>query len=98
MITWRSHAYCGENNPNWHGKNRRTSKSQALLALERDGHRCRQCGATEHLEVHHDKPVDTFGPDEYPHELENLITLCSSCHKKRHPGLRNRKRRSAQQP
>ncbi|MGH3083633.1 MAG: HNH endonuclease [Gaiellaceae bacterium] len=39
----------------------------------RDGNRCRNCGATEKLSVHH---VVRGGPD-LP---ENLITLCSRCH------------------
>lgn len=37
------------------------------------------------LEIHHIKPVAEGGGDE----PENLITLCHSCHLKRHEQMRN---------
>ena len=42
----------------------------------RDGFKCVECGKETGLEVHHIKPEIE--------ELDNLITLCHSCHKKRH--------------
>lgn len=46
--------------------------------LERDGYKCTMCGSVEHLEVHH---RDSSGNTERPNnELDNLQTLCSSCH------------------
>jgi 5-methylcytosine-specific restriction endonuclease McrA len=48
-------------------------------AKERDGYRCRRCGAwrtSETLIVHHRIPVRFGGP----HTLDNLITLCRPCH------------------
>jgi hypothetical protein len=54
--------------PDW---NKRSKK-----CLERDGHRCRICGATDPLRVCHVKPVAYGGT----HSLQNLITLCDSCH------------------
>lgn len=39
----------------------------------RDHNRCRNCGATEKLSVHH---IQRGGPDAY----DNLILLCSRCH------------------
>jgi ATP-dependent DNA helicase RecQ len=44
--------------------------------LERDGFKCRECGSTENLEVHHIFPKQ-FGVDHSP---QNLITLCRICH------------------
>lgn len=44
--------------------------------LARDGHRCRKCGAGDDLQAHHKHERSLGGPDT----LENLITLCGSCH------------------
>jgi len=60
-------------------------------ARERDGYRCRQCGAPERdqraHDVHHLRPFREFGyqagvnrNDREANALENLITLCSACH------------------
>lgn len=46
---------------------------QRRRAKDRDGWRCRRCGAAGRLEVHH---LDPDGGDE----LENLVTLCRTCH------------------
>jgi DEAD/DEAH box helicase domain-containing protein len=59
----------------------------------RDGHRCCQCGAPERAgrqhDVHHLRPFREFGyipgenrHDEVANRLENLITLCPSCHQR----------------
>jgi len=47
--------------------------------FSRDGHRCGApgCRNTRFLEVHHIKPRAKGGTNE----LENLITLCSACHR-----------------
>lgn len=69
--------------PNWSEMRRR--------ARERDGFRCRVCGAPERADrehdVHHLRPFRAFGyrPGENDHYLEanqlgNLITLCRGCH------------------
>jgi len=51
-------------------------------ALERDGHKCVICGATENLAVHH---KDESGQTDNPNNnLDNLITICSGCHTKLH--------------
>ena len=57
-------------------------------ALDRDGNKCVLCGKTEKLEVHHldgegerDKDKRRKANDT---SLENLMTLCSSCHKDMH--------------
>jgi hypothetical protein len=46
-------------------------------AKERDGHRCRLCGSTDRLEVHHVRALSRGGD---PYHLNNLITLCRGCH------------------
>lgn len=62
-------------------------------ALERDEHRCRQCGAAEREsrshDVHHIQPFRSFGyipgenrNDRIANELDNLITLCPTCHQR----------------
>ncbi|MBC8368257.1 HNH endonuclease [bacterium] len=50
--------------------------------LIRDGHRChaRGCRSTHFLEVHHLRPRSRGGDNRE----ENLITLCSSCHRHLH--------------
>lgn len=46
-------------------------------ALQRDNHHCQKCQQAQgELHVHHIIPRDQGGSDE----LENLITLCASCH------------------
>ena len=52
-------------------------------ARERDGHRCVRCGSTKLLHVHHLTP---WNPDDpLTHAVDNLETLCASCHRKLHP-------------
>ena len=48
--------------------------------LKRDGWRCQDCGAMKDLQVHHIRPRSQLGGDV----TQNLITLCASCHGKRH--------------
>ncbi len=48
--------------------------------LRRDGWRCQSCGAMTHLEVHHQQYRSHSGEDTE----ENLISLCSKCHKVSH--------------
>jgi 5-methylcytosine-specific restriction endonuclease McrA len=46
-------------------------------ARKRDGERCRRCGASEQLEVHHVVPLAEGGAE---FALSNLTTLCHDCH------------------
>ena len=48
--------------------------------LNRDGWKCQSCGASANLQVHHLVYRSQLGPDE----LDNLITLCARCHRRRH--------------
>ena len=56
-------------------------------ALERDCYQCVTCRKRTGLEVHHVKPIERDMPREELERLdclENLITLCHSCHKRAH--------------
>jgi 5-methylcytosine-specific restriction endonuclease McrA len=45
--------------------------------IKRDKNRCRNCGTTIDLQVHH-KNYDRFGNES----LDDLVTLCYTCHEK----------------
>ena len=78
--------------PNW-GRQKRA-------ALARDGERCQHCGAGQRPgrrhDVHHIQPFRTFYRpgvnDAYlqANSLENLITLCSGCHRRAESQVRMR--------
>ncbi len=79
--------------PNW--------QAQRQLALERDGHKCRTCSATaqsgQPLHIHHIRPFREYGyiPGENDHYkqanvLDNLATLCPSCHRQAEAGQQTR--------
>lgn len=59
----------------WHSRFHR-------LVLDRDGHRCCQCGSGDGLEVHHIVPV-RINPDRAT-DTENGMTLCKACHRNIH--------------
>jgi hypothetical protein len=64
-------------------KNRSTvPPSVKLEAMVRDRHQCQGvgCGSVRFLNVHHIVPREAGGPNT----LENLITLCSGCHRTLH--------------
>jgi DEAD/DEAH box helicase domain-containing protein len=76
--------------PNDRGPNWEQQRDQARA---RDSYRCRHCGAPERPDrahdVHHVQPFRTFEyrrgqNDRYlqANELENLVTLCRSCHQR----------------
>jgi DEAD/DEAH box helicase domain-containing protein len=75
----------GDRGPDW--------ERQRGQARQRDGYRCRHCGAPERPErahdVHHIVPFRTFGYVRGRNDnsieanaLENLVTLCRSCHRR----------------
>ena len=56
-------------------------------ALERDGLQCRACGIEQSelsssLHVHHRQPLREFEYHSAANRLDNLVTLCPSCHPK----------------
>jgi DEAD/DEAH box helicase domain-containing protein len=71
--------------PNW------TTQRQAALA--RDEYRCRFCGALEGERphhIHHKTPFKAFPSPLEANRLENLITLCPSCHRRAESAVRMR--------
>lgn len=92
---WLSESFSGEGHPNWRGGgNQSYGKGWAEIrrkALERDEYSCMICAkGPEDLgrnpDVHHIIPVRKFEESdrhtrEDAHVLENVVTLCSSCHR-----------------
>ena len=67
----------------------RRTKAQAYTAdwsaitariRKRDGNKCRQCGSTSSLQVHHIVHVARGGLTIN----SNLMTLCKKCHERKH--------------
>jgi DEAD/DEAH box helicase domain-containing protein len=59
----------------------------------RDGFRCQVCGAPENgrqHDVHHKVPFRQFVSAEQAHRMDNLVTLCPSCHRKAEQNVRMR--------
>ncbi len=73
----------GENNAAWlggHSDYRGPNwNAQRKKARRRDGC-CVRCGIMFHLQVHHKKPFRSFANYLEANQLDNLETLCSSCH------------------
>ena len=72
----------GENSEFWRGGKsapyHKEWKSVRRRALERDGYKCRLCSSTDRIQVHHKIPYRYC----HSHDLDNLISLCRSCHSK----------------
>lgn len=93
---WLSEAFSGEGHPNWKGGGNGAYgqgwNAVREKALERDDYRCKLCGATKsdlgrNPDVHHIAPVRIFDDLERldvedAHFLDNVISLCISCHRK----------------
>lgn len=82
---WMSENLSGENNPNWLGGHIDSRgpnwHEQRQKALERDGYTCQNCGGTNgKIDVHHIIPYRYFDDYIEANDLDNLITLCHSCH------------------
>lgn len=87
----------GQNNPvwrgGWHHYYGANWDEQRAKALERDNHTCQRCGKhtseqERSLDVHHKKRIGWFREEydapewwEKGNELNNLVTMCPSCHK-----------------
>lgn len=84
---WQKEHTQGEANPNYKPQSPARTGGQweraRKEALARDRHRCQRCGSTNRLHVHHKIAWEEGQPD--PHALDNLETLCASCHRKAHP-------------
>lgn len=80
-----------ENNPNWRGgktalkrdfatANSNKIKKWRAAVFERDGFKCKDCGATGGLQAHHIVPL--VKTTAFAFDRANGVTLCVSCHKK----------------
>jgi len=81
----------GPANPNWKGggspERQRLYSSGEWRRLRRQlrvraGGACEECGATEHLHMHHVKSWASH--PELRLELDNLLLLCAVCHRAKH--------------
>lgn len=93
---WLSTSMRGANHPNWKGGDTGPYgpgwEPVRREALARDDHRCQLCGRSKseigrNPDVHHIVPVRWFVESddhtrEDAHFLENVISLCVSCHRK----------------
>jgi len=65
---------------------------QSRKARERDQDTCQDCGKQQHspaLDVHHIRPRRLFrGGHVAANALDNLVTLCRSCHRRREAAVR----------
>lgn len=52
--------------------------------LKRDKYRCQICGTKEKLAIHHLDGIGYYSERKVNNSLENLIVLCSSCHRGLH--------------
>jgi len=92
LSEWASEFHAGRNGPMWRGGESYHPRNygpnwdeQRQKAIERAGHRCMMCDSTSDLVVHHKRPLRTFDRDkrewwETANSLDNLLTLCRSCH------------------
>jgi DEAD/DEAH box helicase domain-containing protein len=70
------------NDPNNYGPNWPRIRK---LVLQRDGYTCQACGAPERdkpLHVHHKIPLRSFASPDHANQMDNLVTLCSACHRR----------------
>jgi len=88
---WQSEYNVGENNPTFKGGHDRyygsNWRKMRQKARERDGYQCQACGLDEsdsrwELSVHHIRPLRDFDTPEEANTLDNLVSLCRSCHGK----------------
>jgi hypothetical protein len=83
-----SGTFRGERSATWVGGPKtyrgRGWKAARLLAVERDGGRCADCGRLigASIPVHHIKPFREFASAAKANALDNLTCLCQQCHMK----------------
>jgi len=70
-------------------KSKRWAQARAYV-LMRDKYKCRMCGTSKDLEVHHIVPLspDNIYQPYYATNEGNLMTLCTSCHMALHAAER----------
>lgn len=76
--------------PFWYDKKDRSSPeyySWRQAVLTRDNYTCRKCGSRQRVQAHHIIPwKDTYENVPLRYDIDNGISLCSSCHLKAHGG------------
>lgn len=78
----RGEAHPGfRNDPDYRGWDWNTARA---VARARDNERCTRCGATKGLIVHHIIAWELT----HDNSLDNLLTLCRSCHMQVHAEVR----------
>jgi hypothetical protein len=96
QYNWLSDAFTDEGHPNWEGGTvgpyGKGWNAVREAALERDGYECVLCGTTadeigRNPDVHHIVPVRAFVEtpvltERDAHTLDNVVSLCPSCHRK----------------
>ena len=78
------------NNKNNYGSN--WDKTRKII-IERDHKRCQLCGlfySPSDLHVHHKKPFRTFNSIKEANQENNLISLCTNCHRAAEMNIRMR--------
>lgn len=102
---WLSEEFTGEGHPNWE-ENYPTNKSYGKVwrrvrseALERDDYTCQKCGVDreeldKNPDVHHIQPIRTFENEQEAHTLDNVVSLCPSCHQEEEERVRDGRSRS----
>lgn len=91
---WLSEHVVGPDHHQWEGgpiEYGRTWWRVRRQALERDEYECQHCGVGKaeldrNPDVHHRQPVRSFDDPEDAHVMENVITLCRSCHRRAEGG------------
>jgi DEAD/DEAH box helicase domain-containing protein len=76
--------------PNKYGKNWDAKRN---LRRKRDKYTCQVCGSVENKKahhVHHKIPFRSFDSIEQANQIENLVTLCPSCHLRAESSVRIR--------
>lgn len=76
----------GPDHPSWNPEREyHGTRANRDMARERDDYTCQDCGITDE-EYHNDIQLDVHHIDRDPHnhDLDNLVTLCRSCHMQRH--------------
>lgn len=80
----------GPKNPNWRGGRRKMPPTPGQTAVAhrlREG-RCRRCGTSRGLCLHHVAPVRMWGTPQEAHLPANTVTLCRRCHPRVDSALR----------
>lgn len=89
LADWMSENRSGKDHHQWlEGSRSYTGKwwSVRREVLQRDDYRCQYCGKESdeigrNPDVHHIVPLKTFDDPQDAHTLDNLISLCPTCHR-----------------